>query len=443
MDSDPFAVWDEPAASKTQHLSVERLSLQDAQTSNDDDPGWGLPSPQKTRQNTKLHIEQDVPLQDIQTQQQYPKVQSPDDDDFDDDDGFQEFNEPAQGNDSDDFGDFDDFEQGVLGQDEPAAEPEEQQSTIPPTTALLATPRTWSAIKVSQGSRRDDVAADVANLLPLSILAEQELSRDVLRQVADEAQVLVAESSRTMWTGMCAMPSVKPIDWVRSKTRRDYLISMGIPVNLDEIHYSAATGRSSAGGLPPLKLDLGTADSAPRLSNASISRSTTPSRNDTASPAGGASSIRKERMVEKRREELGLAPPPDVDLARAQELVDKTESQLTLMSLPALKSLLREMHALTTATSVLLTHHLTMRESYQADSEMYNSMIKQLVTGAATRVSGATNNTPAHGLRGGAVDRRATTIASASSLPRHPTPPTRSASINRSSPSLRGGAGSR
>jgi len=43
---------------------------------------------------------------------------------------------------------------------------------------------------------------------------------------------------------------------------------------------------------------------------------------------------------------------------------------------------------LTTSTSSLLTHHLTLRESYQADSEMYNSMIKELVTGAASRIGG-------------------------------------------------------
>lgn len=447
MDSNPFAVWDEPSSSTVsnhaQASGLARLSLEDTRPTNDDEPGWGLPSPQKTRRSTPPSRQEEPEEDGASFQDSHTRQPTPDPPGFDDDDGFQDFDAPAQDGNNDDFGDFDDFEQGVV--DDDATFDEEPAPSPPvPIEAPAGPSRTWSAVRVTPTSKRDDVAADVASLLPLSLAAEQDLTRDVLRQVPGEAQVLVADTSRTLWTELCAMPDVKPIDWVRSKTRRDYLISMGIPVNLDEIHSSTAS-RSVSGALPPLKLDLGTADSAPRRSNSTISRSNTPSRNGTASPAGGASVNRKERMAEKRRDELGLSAPPDVDLVRAQELVDKTESQLTLMSLPALKSMLRELHALTTSTSVLLTHHLTLRESYQADSEMYNSMIKQLVTGAATRVSGGStaNNTAAHGLRGGAVDRRATTIASGASLQRHPTPPTRSASINRSSPSLRGGAGSR
>lgn len=500
MDSDPFAIWDTPSTSTSQSTdaqneastAIARLSLEDTRaTSIDDDdpdPGWGLPSPQKTRRSTPPpvptlaheEVEEDaVSFQDSHTRQptpdppeqpsaqavppvpQIPEVKPNNDED--DDDGFQDFDQPEAAQDgNDDFGDFDDFEEGDLD-DDAGFDDDEPPVSPPPAAAAAPLPsRTWSALTVTKRSKRDDVAADIANLLPLSVAAEQELTPDVLRQVPGEAQVLVAETSRTMWKELCTLPSVKPIDWVRSKTRRDYLISMGIPVNLDEIH----TSRSVTGGLPPLKLDMGTgsgshlasSDSAPRRSTSSLSRSNTPSRNGTSSPATGS---RKERMAEKRRDELGLGAPPIVDLGRAQELVDKTESQLTLMSLPALQAMLRELHTMTTSTSVLLTHHLTLRESYQADSEMYNSMIKQLVTGAASRVSTGTNtnsnnnSSAAHGLRGGgasALDRRANTLGAGASLQRHPTPPSRAASINRSSaaattgssstsPSLRGGAG--
>lgn len=40
---------------------------------------------------------------------------------------------------------------------------------------------------------------------------------------------------------------------------------------------------------------------------------------------------------------------------------------------------------LTRQASSLLTHHLSQREAHNADAEMYNGLIRDLVTGAANR----------------------------------------------------------
>lgn len=287
--------------------------------------------------------------------------------------------------------------------------------------------------------------------------------------------MLVSGESRQLWADLASFPSVRPIDWVRSKTRRDYLISMGVPVNLDEIHSSFASGSGGSRQLPPLQLKYdssanratgsldangnglqrssslklsGTASGATTAAQRSASTSNSP-RNGNSSPALG-SSTNRERIAERRMQELGLGPAPQVDLRRAEELVNKTEDQLTLLSLPALKSMLRELNTLTTSTSSLLTHHLTLRESYQADSEMYNSMIKELVTGAASRFSGGGGGgAGSNSVAGGRGDsRRSTTMGMSvsssgkgrvSSLPAGSTAMGGTRSM---SPSLRGGAGS-
>lgn len=388
-----------------------------------------------------------------------------------DDDGFDDFGEAAGSGggaaEHDDFGDFDDFETGDAPDDDAFGDDgfddqdfdEAADASVPaPLPLQAAAPtRTWTPLDVTPTSNRLDLAAGVSALLPLSCAAEKELTSTALRQVEGAAQVLVSGGSREMWTELSSVPSVKPIDWVRSKTRRDYLISMGVPVNLDEIHssYDSQSGRS--GQLPPLQLkydsgrggeglqrssSLKLAGSAAGSAVAQRSASTSNSPRDGSSPALGTSTNR-ESMAERRREELGLGPAPQVDLRRAEELVKKSEDQLTLLSLPALQAMVRELNTLTTSTSSLLTHHLTLRESFQADSEMYNAMIKELVTGAATRFSGAGAGTGS----GGRGDmRRSTTMGVASSgaaktrvnsLP----PP---GANGRSSPSLslRGGAGS-
>lgn len=85
--------------------------------------------------------------------------------------------------------------------------------------------------------------------------------------------------------------------------------------------------------------------------------------------------------------------------------------QLTLQSLPALRSLSRELHSLTTTSSTLLTHHLTLRESHAADAEMYDSMIRDLVAGASNRLSSDKSSSKG--------DRRATTIGLGTSNSKH------------------------
>ncbi|CBQ70792.1 conserved hypothetical protein [Sporisorium reilianum SRZ2] len=417
----------------------------------------------------------------------------------DDDDGFDDFGEPAAAAHGaaahDDFGDFDDFETGDaqndagFGDDDFGDDGFEQPADTAPQAAAPSVPtttRTWAPLDVTAKSDRVDLADAVNALLPLSTAAEQHLFSAALRQVEGPSQVLVSAESRQLWTDLSSFPSVRPIDWVRSKTRRDYLISMGVPVNLDEIHSSFASGSGGSRQLPPLQLKYdssanrtsgtnggppqrssslkvtGTASSTPTSASSaaassaaqrSASASNTP-RNGNSSPALG-SSTNRERLAERRMQELGLGPAPQVDLRRAQELVSKTEDELTLLSLPALKSMLRELNTMTTSTSSLLTHHLTLRESYQADSEMYNSMIKELVTGAASRFSGGGGGGGggsmggSNSVAGGRGDsRRSTTMgysASSSGKARVSSLPAASAAMagTRSmSPSLRGGAAS-
>lgn len=64
--------------------------------------------------------------------------------------------------------------------------------------------------------------------------------------------------------------------------------------------------------------------------------------------------------------------------------------QLTLLALPALRDIARELDLLTRQASALLTHHLSQREAHNADAEMYNGLIRDLVTGAANRIGSTT-----------------------------------------------------
>lgn len=49
----------------------------------------------------------------------------------------------------------------------------------------------------------------------------------------------IADPSRDTFAQLTTAPMLKPLDWTRSRVRRDHLISMGVPVNLDEVGYSS------------------------------------------------------------------------------------------------------------------------------------------------------------------------------------------------------------
>uniref|UniRef100_V5GJD3 Uncharacterized protein n=1 Tax=Kalmanozyma brasiliensis (strain GHG001) TaxID=1365824 RepID=V5GJD3_KALBG len=189
-----------------------------------------------------------------------------------DDDGFDDFDEPAAAQQgasaNDDFGDFDDFETGDaqndadFGDDDFGDDSFDQPAdSITPVAPTEPTPapapvaaRTWAPLDVTSKSNRNDLADSVKSLFPLSAAAEQHLSNVGLRQVEGPSQVLVSGESRQLWIDLKSFPSMQPIDWVRSRTRRDYLISMGVPVNLDEIHSSFASGSGGSRQMPTLKL---------------------------------------------------------------------------------------------------------------------------------------------------------------------------------------------
>jgi hypothetical protein len=82
------------------------------------------------------------------------------------------------------------------------------------------------------------------------------LTREPIRQVDGIQQILSTESryallcsefklvlteteidSRELYAQLITPPELKPLDWKRSRVRREQLISLGVPVNLDEVSH--------------------------------------------------------------------------------------------------------------------------------------------------------------------------------------------------------------
>jgi len=182
-------------------------------------------------------------------------------------DDFDDFGSVGEAGD-DDFGDFGDF--GDAAPLDEAAFDAPAPAAPPPAPAFAPAPAPVSAypplrLDLSNTSRRA-VAPQLrdffAEAWPASL---QAVNDDPERQVEGPAQVLVTDSacvtspllisrsrerespslmrssnlllvrSRKLLTTLSTVPPLKPLDWRRSRIRREHLISMGIPVNLDEV----------------------------------------------------------------------------------------------------------------------------------------------------------------------------------------------------------------
>ncbi|GAA5873610.1 hypothetical protein JCM16303_001178 [Sporobolomyces ruberrimus] len=306
-------------------------------------------------------------------------------DDFDDfgDDDFGEMGDAADGAEGDDdFGDFGDFgDSAPLDESAfdapPPAFPVQPTTTPNPRPTLQSFPSTSAfpplRLDLSNRPTRRSVAPQLRDFVSIAWGdVSNNVNEEPERQVGGVAQVLVTEESRNLLASLSSLPPLKPLDWRRSKIRREHLISMGIPVNLDDSNDSKPISSLSISSSPRLSGYQNRSSSAPAgASPLPFSSSRVPSRSST--PFAD-----RERSRTRRS-----ASPPSLDKTLANEYLLLKEDDLTLMSLEKLKEITNELEKISVEASEVLTHALLMREKESQDKETYNGMISDLVSAAA------------------------------------------------------------
>ncbi|KAI0638333.1 hypothetical protein C8Q77DRAFT_1090611 [Trametes polyzona] len=323
-------------------------------------------------------------------------------DDFDD---FDDFGTPAEtatgsGDDGDDdFGDFGDF--GETAQIPPTpsgfssfggATYDEPESFGGPSFTTE-----WRPLQVHPLPSRETLQEQVDEILgPLWAHDDtSHLTEDAIREVGGLSQTLVTPESRQLYNALLppTPPSFQPVNWVRSRIRRQHLISLGIPVNLDEV-----LPRTN-GALPMLEITTRPM-SAPPGPRGGVSKLQTAAALNSARSGASQPGSPATKHASLASSQLRLGPRPEIDEAKMEELLNLSADQLSLLPLPTVESHLAEIKAQTARASALLTYLLQMRDALQQDSETYNKLIGELVgeaqkiktgkrTGGSRRGSGA------------------------------------------------------
>ncbi|KAH7930703.1 hypothetical protein BV22DRAFT_1028145 [Leucogyrophana mollusca] len=325
-------------------------------------------------------------------------------------DDFDDFHTPPQTDhdpsvaQDDDFGDFGDFGEaeemgsaggfgegvggdfgqelgGDFGQEFEGGFSEEE---VTPVAGPSQT--TWEPFRPSPATPREELERQIDEILgpvwsdDLSALTTDE----DIRQVEGISQVLVTSESRHLYNLLVKPPSLlEPINWTRSRIRQQHLISLGIPVNLDEI-MPHASGKP----LPPLQISTRPMSAPPGARNGPLRGTPAVSRSNSRAGTPRSGTPQPTRSGPTSVSQLGLGPKPVLDDQRVNELLELDADQLPLLPLAKLERYLADLRTQTTNTSSLLTHLLQTRDALQQDSETYNKLIAELVSEAQKSKTG-------------------------------------------------------
>ncbi|TQV97352.1 hypothetical protein IF1G_04592 [Cordyceps javanica] len=276
-------------------------------------------------------------------------------DDFADD--FDDFEEGG----SADHG-FDDFDDDDFVQPEPAAAQPQTPATPQYKTPPFAIPD-FDALGPDEVL---EAAEDILNTLyppeMLEVPAPQTLPKD--------ASVFINPRSASLWSQLVAPPPLAPPDWIRSRTRRLFLVSLGVPVDLDEILPASKQKKLI---LPSLNLN----NSSPRAS--SDARGNGVSRLKQGDGNGSSTSVDSQGKPSASKTLRGLPAEPDLDLVAARYLCNTTDEALSGMTDEELKAHVGKLEAMQGSAKDVLEYWKKRTDEKLGDREAFEGVIENLV----------------------------------------------------------------
>lgn len=201
-----------------------------------------------------------------------------------------------------------------------------------------------------------------------SAFPEEATTRTVPEGEVQPPSAFLSDRSLSLWQQLVSPPPMQPPDWTRSRTRRLFLVSLGVPVNLDEILPPSKQKRLV---LPNINLSTSPRESSvmERLRDSGANESTTSIDSKT-----GAPKPHKAKRVPK-----GPAPPPDFDLNAATLLSSTTEEALQGYEDQELTEHVSTLEALNNRASSVLEYWLVRKDEGLKEKEALEGVIENLV----------------------------------------------------------------
>ena len=176
----------------------------------------------------------------------------------------------------------------------------------------------------------------------------------------------LADRSASLWAQLIAPPPLQPPDWVRSRIRRLFLVSLGVPVDLDEILPAAAQKK--------LVLPYHTASSA--ASNPHLARVAAAAGDGAPSTPTGTGGA---RGSSKRRRAGGLPEPPAFDAVVVREISGVSDAGLAAMGDEELRKHVDSLEEWIVKGKEVLAYWVRRKEAAVGEKEAFDGVIENLV----------------------------------------------------------------
>ncbi|KAG6089671.1 hypothetical protein E4U15_001934 [Claviceps sp. LM218 group G6] len=275
---------------------------------------------------------------------------------------------------SDDFGDdFDDFEEG--GHDAEFDDFEDGFQQAQPSPAVSRGPQ---PVLLSQlpfpipdfdGLAPDEVLSATEQCLN-SLFPPEELDLPAPETLPKESSLFLTPRSASLWSQLVAPPPLAPPDWIRSRTRRLFLVSLGVPVDLDEILPASKQKKLI---LPSLHLRATSPGSGSR------SRSTSRVRRDSRNASSTSLDAQGKPTSSGLKKRKGPPPAPELDLVAARYLCTTTDEALGGMTNEELQKHVEQLEAMQGTAQAVLEYWQKRADERIGDREAFEGVIENLV----------------------------------------------------------------
>jgi Domain of unknown function (DUF5102) len=189
--------------------------------------------------------------------------------------------------------------------------------------------------------------------------------------IPPDSPIFPTERSQALWKQLITPPPLQPPNWTKSRIRRLFLVSLGVPVDLDEI---LPPSKQKKLVLPDMHLESPTRKSDSDRTLGSVSRLKAKAANDSNASVDSTQSSSK-----SKRRAKGPPPPPDLDLAAVKRLCATTDEKLDGFTHDELGEHVRELEDRTGKTQELLEYWLARRDGAVKEKEAFEGVIENLV----------------------------------------------------------------
>lgn len=269
--------------------------------------------------------------------------------------------------------DFDEFEEGEEDTEFGEFDDSFQQAT--PTNSLLYSIQDRQRFPVLDFTIYDTPAEIQDALEPyLNVLFPTDtIDNSVLPPLSAESSTFLTPRSASLWTQLVAPPSLQPPRWIQSRIRRFFLVSLGVPVDLDEILPASKQKKLI---LP--SVNLNPLSNSPRNSSDTISTSRLKKSDYSESTLSLDSQGKPSRQDSQRSIRLKPAPPA-LDLFSARQLCMTTNEALSGLTFEEMKQHMKRLKQIESRAKEVLVYWNERTNEKLGDREAFEGVIENLV----------------------------------------------------------------